>query len=124
MDASLNIAFHLGLPLVTTKPRVEHFGFLMNKTERKLSATSNLLTHAGKLQLVNSLPASVPTYAMCTLQIPVTVLEYIDRARRHCLWRGLDSNAKMNPLVAWKKCCKQKRKGGHGIINLRSHPVL
>jgi len=30
------------LGLGTTKPRVEHFGFLMNKTERKLSATSHL----------------------------------------------------------------------------------
>jgi len=26
----------------------------------------------------------------------------------------------MKPLVAWKKCAKPKRKGGLGIINLRS----
>ena len=26
----------------------------------------------------------------------------------------------MKPLVAWKKCSKPKRKGGLGIINLRS----
>jgi hypothetical protein len=57
---------------------------------------------------------------MCNLHVPVTVVEYIDRARRHCLWRGSDSNAKMKPLVAQKKCCKPKRKGGLGIINLRS----
>jgi hypothetical protein len=101
---------YLGLPLGTTKPRVEHFGFIMSKTERKLTATSNFLTHAGRLQLVNSVLSSLPTYAMCILQIPIAVLEYIDRARRHCLWRGSDSNAKMKPLVAWKKCCKPKRK--------------
>ena len=29
-------------------------------------------------------------------------------------------NAKMKPLVAWKKCSKPKRKGGLGIINLIS----
>lgn len=69
----------------------------MNKTERRLTATSNLLTHAGRLELVNSALSSLPTYAMCTLQVPVTVLEYIDIARRHCLWRGSDSNAKMKP---------------------------
>ena len=34
--------------------------------------------------------------------------------------RGSDSNAKMKPLVAWLKCCKPKKKGGLGIINLRS----
>ena len=92
----------------------------MNKTERKLTATSNLLTHAGRLQLVNSVLSSLPTSAMCTLQIPVTVLDYIDRARRHCLWRGSNCDAKMKPLVAWKKCSKPKRKEGLGIINLRS----
>jgi len=26
----------------------------------------------------------------------------------------------MKPLVAWKKCCKPKKKGGLGIINIRS----
>jgi hypothetical protein len=91
---------YLGLPMGTTKPKVDHFGFIMNKVERKLTATSNFLTHARRLQLVNSVLSSLPTYAMCTLQLPVSVLEYIDRARRHCLWRGSDSNAKMKPLVA------------------------
>jgi len=84
----------------TTKPRVEHYGPIMNRTERRLSAVSNFLTHAGRLELVNSVLSSLPTYAMCTLQVPVAVLEYIDRARRHCLWRGSESNAKMKRLVA------------------------
>jgi hypothetical protein len=57
---------YLGLPMGTTKPRVDHFGFIMNKTERRLTATSNLLTHAGRLELVNSVLSSLPTYAMCT----------------------------------------------------------
>ena len=111
---------YLGLPLGTTKPRVEHYGPIMTKVERRLTATSTFLTHAGRLQLVNSVLSSLPTYAMCTLEVPVAVIEYIDRARRHCLWRGSDSNAKMKPLVAWRKCSKPKRKGGLGIINLRS----
>jgi hypothetical protein len=80
---------YLGLPLGTTKPRVEHFGSIMSKTERKLTSTSNFLTHAGRLQLVNSVLSSLPTFAMCTLQVPAAVLDYIDRARRHCLWRSV-----------------------------------
>jgi hypothetical protein len=111
---------YLGLPMGTTKPRVVHFDFIMNKDERRLTATSNLLSHAGRLQLVNSVTSSLPTYAMCTLQLLVSVLDHIDRARRHYLWRSSDSNTKMKPLVAWKKCSKPKRKGGLGIINLRS----
>ena len=71
--------------LAPPNPRVEHYGFIISKIERRLTATSNLLTHAGRLQLVNTVLSSFPAYAMCTLQIPVAVLECIDRARRHCL---------------------------------------
>jgi len=64
---------YLGLPMGTTKPRVEHYAPLMNRTERRLTATSNFLTHAGRLQLVNSVLSSLPTYAMCSLQVPAAV---------------------------------------------------
>jgi hypothetical protein len=57
---------------------------------------------------------------MCSLAVPIIVHEYFDGARRHYMWRNLDSNAKSKPLVAWKKCTKPKRKSELGIINLRS----
>jgi hypothetical protein len=39
------------------------------------------------------------------------------------MWRKSDSNAKSKPLVAWRKCTRPKRKGGLGIINLRSQNI-
>jgi hypothetical protein len=35
---------YLGLPMGTTKPRVEHYAPLMNRVERKLTAISSMLT--------------------------------------------------------------------------------
>ena len=58
---------------------------LMDRTERRLTATSAFLTQAGRLQLVNSVLSSLPTYTMCSLKIPIAVLGFIDRARKHCL---------------------------------------
>jgi hypothetical protein len=55
---------------------------------------------------------------MLSLRIPIGVVEVVDRARRHCLWRRKDKD-KINSLVAWEMICKPKRKGGLGIINLR-----
>jgi hypothetical protein len=104
----------------TTKPRVEHFAPLMNRVKRQLIAISSMLTQAGKLQLVNSVLSSLPTYNMCSVAMPIAILESFDRARRHCIWRNSDCNAKSKLLVAWKKCTKPKRRGGLGIINLRS----
>jgi hypothetical protein len=101
---------YLGLPMGSTTPRVEHYGPEMNKTERRLRSISSILTQAGKLQLVNSVLSSLPTYTMCTVQVLVAVFEYIEKAQTHCMWRKSDSNARSQPLVAWKKCTRPKKK--------------
>jgi hypothetical protein len=41
----------------------------------------------------------------------------MDRARRHCLWRRSEPNAK-------KKCSKPKRKGELGIIRSQNRALL
>jgi hypothetical protein len=111
---------YLGLPMGTSRPIVEHYAPLMNRMERQFTSISSILNHAGRLQLVNSVLSASPTYAMCSLAVLITVHEYFDRARRHCMWRNSESNGKNKPLVAWEKCTKPKRKGGLGIINLRA----
>jgi hypothetical protein len=57
---------------------------------------------------------------MCTLEVPVAVLEYIDRARMHCLWRNSDCSAKTNHLWLGKNIQSQRKKGCLRILNLRS----
>jgi hypothetical protein len=54
---------YLGLPM-DTKPKDDHFGFIMSKVERKLATASNFLTRVERLQL------------------PGSILEYIDIAIR------------------------------------------
>jgi hypothetical protein len=67
----------------TTKMRVEHVAPLMNRVERQLTAISSILTQAGKLQLVNLALSSLPAYYMCSVSVPIAILEDVDRARRH-----------------------------------------
>jgi hypothetical protein len=55
---------YLGLPLGTTKPLVKDFAPLICRVERRLSASSTFLNYAGRLQLVNSVFSSLPTYYM------------------------------------------------------------
>ena len=55
---------------------------------------------------------------MCTLNMPKSVIDSIDRARKHCLWRGSEVNSNKKSLAAWDKICKPKNKGGIGVINL------
>jgi hypothetical protein len=63
---------YLGLPMGTTKPWVEHYLPLMNTVERRITATATWLSMTGRLTLVNSCISSLPTYAMCTLQLPIS----------------------------------------------------
>jgi hypothetical protein len=67
---------YLGLPMGTIKPKVEHFAPLTNRGERQLTSISSMLTYVGKLQLVNSILSSLPTYTMCSVSVPIAVLEY------------------------------------------------
>jgi hypothetical protein len=103
---------YLGLPMGSTKTRVEHFAPLMDRVGRRLTGISSMLTHARKLQLVNSVLSSLPTYFMCSVQVLVEVLEYINKARRNCLWRKSESSGRCQALVAWRKCTRPKKKGG------------
>ena len=56
---------------------------------------------------------------MCTLKLPIGVIDNIDRARKQCLWRGNDPRKKGGNLAAWPMVRKPKRKGGLGVINLQ-----
>jgi hypothetical protein len=69
--------------------------------------------------MVNSVLSSLETFFMCFIKVPITILNQIDKYRRHCLWRGGDINGKNPPLAAWNMVTKPKLKGGLGVINLR-----
>lgn len=110
---------YLGLPMGSTKPRIIDFAPLVDRIERRLPSTAAFLNHGQRLTMVNSVLSSLPTYYICSLKLPKKVIQHIDRARMHCLWRkSRDPNAKVHSLAAWDLVCQPKKKGGLGVINL------
>jgi hypothetical protein len=79
---------YLGLPLGTTKPKIEEFAPLLDRVERKLSACSTFLSYSGRVEYINSVITPTVNYAMCTLKLHKCVIEAVDRVRKQCLWRG------------------------------------
>jgi hypothetical protein len=110
---------YLGLPMGTTKPRIDDLSPIMDRVERRLSACSTWLSYSGRLQMINSAITPIVTYMLCTIKVPKGFIENIDRARKQCLWRGSDDTAKGGNLVAWPTVMQPKDKGGLGVINLR-----
>lgn len=111
---------YLGLPMGLTKPKVQDFLPLVNKCERRLGGISSMLNQAGRLQITNAVLTALPTYYMCSLEIPKAVIKQIDKFRRHCLWRGSDINGRTQPKAAWEMVIKPKVDGGLGIINIEA----
>jgi hypothetical protein len=109
---------YLGLPLGLTKPKVQDFLSLVTKCERRLSSVSSFLNQAGRLELTNAVFTSLPTFYMCTLELPKAVIKQIDKFRKHCLWRGSDINAKSPPKAAWEMVCVPKEQGGLGVTDI------
>jgi hypothetical protein len=79
------------------------------------------MSQGARLQLVDFVLSSLPTFYLCSIKVPIDILNQIDTYRRHYLWRGSDINAKKPPMVAWKLVTQPKTKGGLGVIKLRIH---
>lgn len=110
---------YLGIPMGISRPKVIDLSPLVDRVERRLSATFALLSYGDRLTLVNSVLSFLPTYYICTLSLPKYIILSIDRVRRHCLWRGSGINSSKKSLVLWDRVCQPKSKGGLGVIDLR-----
>jgi hypothetical protein len=91
---------YLGLPLSLHKPTVQDCMPMVTRIERRSVNTSNFLTQGGKLQLVNSVLSSMVSFYMCSIKVPIEILNQIDKYRRYCMWNGDDINGKKTSLVA------------------------
>jgi hypothetical protein len=109
---------YLGLPMGTTKPEIKDMSPLVARIERRLSSTHSFISYGDRLVMVKSVLFSPPTFFKLTLMIPVGIVDVVDRARRHCLWRKKDKD-KIHSLATSDMVCKPKKTVGLGIINLR-----
>lgn len=76
---------YLGLPLGTSRPSVQEFMPILTRMEKHLMGISRFLTYAGRLILVNSTYSTIPTFYLCSLKLPIEVLDQIDNYRKHVL---------------------------------------
>jgi len=92
---------------------------LIYRCEKRLSGVSSFLSQAGKLELTNAVFTALPTFYICSLELPKAVIKQIDKFRKNCLWQGGELNARKPPKAAWKMVCADKKDGGLGVIDIR-----
>jgi hypothetical protein len=81
---------YLGLLVGTTRPTVAELMPLVDRVERRLTSTAIWLTYGGRVTFINSALSPLILYAMCVHKIPLQIIEFINRGRRHCLWRKIE----------------------------------
>jgi hypothetical protein len=105
---------YLGLPFGITKPTLEHFIPLVVRVEKRLCGIADFLNYGGKLQMVNSVLASLPISHMSCFDVPVSIKGQVIKFMRHCLWGKMTTEVQVKGLahVAWSKICRPKDQGG------------
>jgi hypothetical protein len=111
---------YLGLPLQIGRTRRADEQILIDKIGARLPGwKGRLLNKSGRLQLVQSVLSSIPTYYVTVFSISKWAVKKIDRIQRNFLWKGSENARGGHCLVNWRRVCRAKFLGGLGIKDLQ-----
>lgn len=93
--------------------------------QRAVSWSTRLLSKAGKMTMVKSVPTAIPTYTMSCFLIPVSLCKRIQSALTRFWWDGNDEKKKLC-YVSWTDLSQPKAVGGLGFreIQVFNHALL
>lgn len=106
---------YLGVPLIESHVKTEHFSFILSKIRKKLCGwTCSKLSFVGRATLINSFLNSILAHIMQTKDLPLGFCREIDNITRRFLWGSLDDAKKIH-LMNWSTVCQDKNNGGLGL---------
>ncbi|KAL0295918.1 UNVERIFIED_CONTAM: hypothetical protein Sangu_3177600 [Sesamum angustifolium] len=115
-EGSLPVKY-LGIPLTSSRLTIADCRPLIDKVDARLAGWNNqILSYAGRLQLIKSVLTTLHTYWASAFILPKGVLKTLEKKMRQFLWQG--SAGSRNAKVAWAWITKPKEEGGLGIRSL------
>ncbi|WJZ95322.1 hypothetical protein VitviT2T_014100 [Vitis vinifera] len=109
---------YLGLPLGAWHKSVKVWDGVEERMRKKLALWKRqFISKGGRITLIRSTLASMPTYLMSLLRMPRVVKLRLEKIQRDFLWGG-GALEKRPHLVKWAVVCTHKKMGGLGIRNL------
>ncbi|XP_077237235.1 uncharacterized protein LOC143878904 [Tasmannia lanceolata] len=109
---------YLGLPLIPSRLTSGQCQPLITKIRKRIASWNNkYLSHAGRLELIQSVLNSLHLYWTAAFNLPQSSINEIECICRTFLWSGSNSKKCYHP-VAWEVICQTKEEGGIGIRRL------
>ena len=112
------IGKYLGLPEHFGRRKRDIFAVLVDKLRQKAhSWTTRFLSGAGKMVLLKSVLAVMPTYSMSCFKLPLSLIKQLQSVLTR-FWWDLSPKIKKMCWVSWSNLSKPKNAGGLGFREL------
>jgi hypothetical protein len=105
------------------KDKNRAYNFIYNKFFAKFETIkANKLNHAGRLQYVNYLRASIPIYYMSIMLFSKTFVEKMNNIIRRFWWAGVQADQDTSPIAykSWDYICRSKEQRGLCIRDMET----
>ena len=113
-------SLYLDLPILMGNSKRSAFQFITDKVLNRIDGwRAKSLSQVGKLVLLKSVAASIPSYGMSSFLIPMSLCSSLDKTFKKFWWGFPPSNSKKLTLKAWDSICLPKDLGGLGIRKMR-----
>ncbi|KAL0291251.1 UNVERIFIED_CONTAM: hypothetical protein Sradi_7030800 [Sesamum radiatum] len=103
------------IPLTSSRLTIADCRPLIDKSARLAGWNNQILSYAGRLQLIKSVLTTLHTYWASAFILPKGVLKTLEKKMRQFLWQG---SAGSGNAKAWEWISKPKEEGGLGIRRL------
>jgi hypothetical protein len=100
---------YLGLPMGTTRPKMEDLVSIIQRIDRRLVGIADTLSYDGRLIVVKSVISAISNFAMCILKLPLGFLDHVEGSSRFFLERQRDQTEREVSCQVGK--CMQAKKG-------------
>lgn len=117
IEENTNLGMYLGLPLSHKRPSKGDVQFVIDNVKKRLANWKiKYLSKAGRVCLISSTLATIPTYYMQASHLPALTLKELDKTCNNFLWGDEDQKRKIH-LVGKDRTFTPKDQGGLGIRN-------
>jgi hypothetical protein len=111
---------YLGLPILMGNSKKKAFQSILDKVLRRIEGwRAKTLSQAGRLTLIKSIAAALPSYAMSTFLLPNSIYTALDRIFKNFWWGFHPKKVRNLSMKAWDSLCLPKSVGGLGLRRMK-----